>query len=99
MLGEYVLLEKLGEGGMGKVYKARHRLMNRTVAIKVIRKELLAHSDAVDRFHREIRMAAQLDHPNLVRAHDAAQVGDAHFLVMEYADGTDLHQLVERNLR
>jgi serine/threonine protein kinase len=96
-LGPYVLLERLGEGGMGQVFKARHQLMNRIVAIKVIRKERLADSAAVQRFHREIRVAAQLDHPQLVRAHDAAQVGDTHFLVMEYAEGTDLQRLVKKS--
>ncbi|HWG44795.1 MAG TPA: serine/threonine-protein kinase [Gemmataceae bacterium] len=97
VLGPYLLLDRLGEGGMGQVFKARHQLMNRIVAIKVIRKERLAHPDAVERFHREIRMAAQLDHPNLVRAHDASQVGDTHFLVMEYAEGSDLFQLVRKS--
>ncbi len=97
VLGPYLLLERLGEGGMGEVFKARHQLMNRTVAIKVIRKERLAHPQAVERFHREIRMAAQLDHPHLVRAHDASQVGDTHFLVMEYAEGTDVHRLVQKS--
>jgi serine/threonine protein kinase len=97
ILGPYLLLERLGEGGMGEVFKARHQLMNRTVAIKVIRKERLSHPQAVERFHREIRMAAQLDHPHLVRAHDAAQVGDTHFLVMEYAEGVDLHRLVQKS--
>src|ERR1043165_4759887 len=97
VLGEYLLLDRLGEGGMGQVFKARHRLMDRTVALKVIRKEMLAQSDAVERFHREIRMAAQLDHPHLVRALDAARVGDCHFLVMEYAEGADLYQLVQKS--
>jgi serine/threonine-protein kinase len=97
VLGPYVLLERRGEGGMGQVFKARHPLMNRIVAIKVIRKERLARPDAVQRFQREIRMAAQLDHPHLVRAHDAAQVGDTHFLVMEYAEGTDLQHLVQQS--
>src|SRR5262249_7038711 len=54
-------------------------------------------ANAVPRFYREIRLAAKLDHPHIVRAHDAAQVGDTHFLVMEYAEGTDLHQLVARS--
>jgi serine/threonine-protein kinase len=96
MLGPYQLLDLLGEGGMGQVFKARHQVMDRVVVVKVIRKERLADKDAVQRFHREIRLAAQLDHPNLVRAHDAAQVGDTHFLVMEYAEGTDLHNLVQK---
>jgi serine/threonine-protein kinase len=97
VLGPYVLLERLGEGGMGEVFKARHQLMNRIVAIKVIRKERLNNPDAVQRFHREIRMAASLDHPHLVRSHDAAQVGDTHFLVMEYAEGVDLHRVVQKS--
>ncbi|HEY7310888.1 MAG TPA: serine/threonine-protein kinase [Gemmataceae bacterium] len=96
-LSPYLLLDRLGEGGMGQVFKARHQLMNRIVAVKIIRKERLTHPDAVERFHREIRLAAQLDHPNLVRAHDAAQVGDVHFLVMEYAEGADLHRLVHKS--
>jgi serine/threonine-protein kinase len=97
VLGPYLLLDRLGEGGMGQVFKARHRVMDRTVAIKIIRRERLADVDAVQRFQREIRLAAQLDHPHLVRAHDAAQAGDTHFLVMEYAEGTDLHRLVEKS--
>lgn len=96
VLGPYVLLEPLGEGGMGQVFKARHQLMNRIVAVKIIRKELLSHPDAIERFHREIRLAAQLDHPHLVRAHDAAQVGDTHFLVMEFAEGVDLQRQVQQ---
>jgi serine/threonine-protein kinase len=96
VLGPYVMLDRLGEGGMGQVFKAHHQLMNRTVAVKVIRKDLLAHPDAVQRFYREIRLAAQLDHPHLVRAHDAAQVGDTHFLVMEYVEGTDLQQMIQK---
>jgi serine/threonine-protein kinase len=96
VLGPYLLLDRLGEGGMGQVFKARHQVMHRVVAIKIIRKEHLADGGAVQRFQREIRLAAQLDHPNLVRAYDAAQVGDTHFLVMEYAEGTDLHRLVQK---
>lgn len=97
VLGPYLLLERLGEGGMGEVFKARHQLMNRTVALKIIRKERLAYPEAVQRFHREIRLAAQLDHPHLVRAHDAAQVGGLSFLVMEFAEGADLHRLVQKS--
>src|SRR5262249_48418395 len=97
VVGEYLLLEQLGEGGMGHVFKARHQLMNRVVALKIIRKELLAQGDALQRFQREIRMVAQLNHPHIVRAEYAAQVGDVHFLVMEYAEGTDLHSLVQKS--
>jgi serine/threonine-protein kinase len=67
--------------------------MDRVVALKIIRKEHLANRDAVERFHREIRVAAKFDHPHLVRAYDAAQVGDTHFLVMEYIEGIDVARL------
>jgi hypothetical protein len=94
VLGPYVLLERLGEGGMGAVYKARHRPMDRVVALKIIRPERLAQADALQRFRREIRALAQLSHPNIVTAYHADCVGDASFLVMEYVEGTDLHQFV-----
>jgi serine/threonine protein kinase len=93
-LGSYVLLERLGEGGMGQVFKARHQQMGRVVALKVIRKERLASPDAVRRFQREVRVLAQLDHPNIVRAYDAQEVGGTQLLVMEYVAGTDLAKLV-----
>src|SRR5258708_7291632 len=63
VLGSYVLLEKLGEGGMGAVFKARHRGLGRIVALKLLRKDRL-HPSSVQRFHREVRAVAQLSHPN-----------------------------------
>jgi serine/threonine protein kinase len=96
-LGSYVLLERLGEGGMGQVFKARNWKMNRTVALKVVRKERLGDAEAVRRFQREIRAAAQLSHPNIVHAYDAAEEGDRIFYVMEYVDGIDLARLVRRD--
>jgi serine/threonine protein kinase/Leucine-rich repeat (LRR) protein len=95
VLGSYVLVKKLGEGGMGAVYKARHQLLGRTVAIKVIRPELLIDDEAVRRFQHEIRAVAQLNHPNLVRAFDANQANGTTFLVMEYVEGADLSRLVK----
>src|SRR5437879_6347227 len=68
LLGSYVLLERLGEGGMGAVFKARNWKLGQVVALKVIKKARLANPNAARRFHREIQAAAQLDHPNLVRA-------------------------------
>jgi len=94
VLGKYVLLERLGEGGMGEVFKARHQKMGRIVAIKLIRKERLANKAAVERFHREIRSASQLSHPNVVHAFDADQVGGTHLFAMEYVEGVDLNKLV-----
>jgi len=94
VLGEYVLLEQLGEGGMGIVYEARHRRMDRRVAIKVLPRELTRSPDAVERFQREVRAMARLDHPNIVLAHDASESGGLHYLVMERVDGPDLDTLV-----
>ncbi len=95
-LGQYIILERLGEGGMGHVFKARHKTMGRVVALKVMRKERLANAEAVQRFRREIQVSAQLTHPNIVMAYDAAQAGETHFMVMEYVEGTDLLQLVKQ---
>ncbi len=88
--------ELIGQGGMGAVYKAEHLLMNRTVALKVINKELLTKPTVIERFRREAQAAAQLSHPNIVTAYDAEQAGDAHFLVLEYVDGTDLAAFVKQ---
>jgi serine/threonine protein kinase len=93
-LGQYELLDKLGEGGMGQVFKARHRLMGRVVALKVVHAKCLDRPDALERFGREIRALAQLDHPNIVRAEYADEVDGTHFLVMEYVPGRDLAGLV-----
>jgi serine/threonine-protein kinase len=95
LLGSYVILERIGEGGMGQVFKAKHSKLGRVVAIKVIRREHLSHPDAIRRFHREIRAVAKLSHPNVVMAYDADQVGDTHFFVMEYVEGGNLSQLVK----
>lgn len=97
MLGNNVLLEKIGEGGMGEVFKAEHRRMKRRVVVKVLRPELLGSDYAVRRFQREVHAAAQLVHPNIVTAYDADESGELHFLVMEYVDGVDLGTLVSRD--
>jgi WD40 repeat protein len=84
----------LGVGGMGAVFKARHRLMERSVALKVMSPGLLHRPAAVERFQREVRAAAQLAHPHIVTAYDAEQAGGNHFLVMEFIEGTSLARLV-----
>jgi serine/threonine protein kinase len=96
VLGAFVLLEKLGQGGMGQVYKARNWKLGRVVALKVIRKERLDSPTAVHRFRREVRAVAALSHPNIVLAYDADQVGGTHLLVMEYVQGSDLAKLVKK---
>ena len=92
----YRIIELTGKGGMGNVYKARHRLMDRQVALKLINQDLVKNTQAVDRFRREVRAAASLKHPNIVTAYDAEQAGDIHFLVMEFVDGTDLSSVVRQ---
>jgi serine/threonine-protein kinase len=93
-LGHYCLLDRLGEGGMGQVYKARHQNLGRMVAVKVIRKELLAHPDSLRRFRREIKAASKLSHPNVVLAFDADEVRGVHYFAMEFVPGTDLFRMV-----
>jgi serine/threonine protein kinase len=96
ILGAYVLLEKIGEGGMGAVYKARHRVLKAVRAIKVIRPDRLAGKGAVQRFYREAEVVAKLHHPNIILAHDAGEHSGVHYFVMEYAPGADLGQLLQR---
>jgi tRNA A-37 threonylcarbamoyl transferase component Bud32 len=93
----YHVLGLLGLGGMGAVYKAEHRRMERPVALKVINAALMNRRDMVERFHREAKAAARLTHPNIVTAHDADQAGDIHFLVMEYVEGISLAQKVNEH--
>jgi serine/threonine-protein kinase len=96
VLGQYVLLECLGEGGMGQVFKARHQRLERVVALKVIRKERLSNPDTVRRFRREARAAARLSHPNIVAIYDADEVDGTHFLAMEFVEGIDLYHLMQQ---
>jgi serine/threonine protein kinase len=93
---EYQLLEKLGAGGMGEVFKAFHTQLERIVALKTLPPTRLNTPQAVSRFRREIRAAGSLDHPCIVRATDAGDVDGVHFLVMDYVEGLNLSQLVHR---
>jgi len=95
VLGNYVILDKLGQGGMGLVLKAEHRRMERLVALKVLSPKVTKSPEAVRRFQREVKAAARLTHPNIVIAHDADEAAGTHFLVMEYVDGADLSSLVK----
>jgi serine/threonine-protein kinase len=95
VLGPYLLLERLGGGGWGQVYKARHRLMQRLVALKLIRRDRLAGNGPA-RFLRETQAAARLDHPHIVHAYDAGEVKRRPLLVMEYVEGGSLARLVEQ---
>jgi serine/threonine protein kinase len=95
-LGPYRIVNALGQGGMGHVFKAEHKLLGRVEAIKVLPKSKSTPA-AVAAFQREIRAQAQLDHPNLVRVSYADYEGDTYFFVTEYVPGTDLRKLVRRN--
>lgn len=95
VLGEYVLVDALGIGGMGQVFKALHRRMDRLVALKIMSPAIVNSQARVERFEREVRAAARLEHPHIVAAFDAGQWQGAHFLVMQYVDGEDLSMLVK----
>ena len=93
-LGDYQLLEELGRGGMGVVYKARQIYLDQTVAVKILPRRYLDDPQAVSRFRREMQSIGGLNHPNIVRAYNAGEASGVHFLVMEFVDGINLQQLV-----
>ena len=94
-VGNYDILSKLGSGGMGAVFKARHRRMKRIVAVKVLSPEIARQESFVQRFQREVETIAQLSHPNIVMAYDADEAEVGHFLVMEFVQGRDLASEVQ----
>jgi formylglycine-generating enzyme required for sulfatase activity/tRNA A-37 threonylcarbamoyl transferase component Bud32 len=93
-LDRYSLQDLLGEGGMGRVYKAHDNRMGRDVAIKIIRKDKLTHPAAAARFKQEIEALGQMKHPNVVQVYDADLTGNTHYYVMELIDGMDLTKIV-----
>ncbi len=95
-LGKYEIIDSIGQGGMGQVFKAEHSVLGRVVAIKVLPLNK-STPEAVANFTREIRALASLDHGRLVRAFDADQDGNVYYLVTEYVPGADLRKLVRRD--
>ncbi|MEQ1830200.1 MAG: serine/threonine-protein kinase, partial [Pirellula sp.] len=95
-LGPYRLISSLGSGGMGTVYLAEHQRLKRQVAIKLLPRDKLARTGWLDRFNREMTAIAALEHPNVVRALDAGDEEQWHYLVMEYQDGLDLNRVAHR---
>jgi serine/threonine protein kinase len=93
---KYRILERLGFGGMGSVYLCEHVVMRRRVAVKVLPPALDGDPAALERFRREARAVAALDHPNITRAYDIDRAGKLHFLVLEYVDGSSLQEIVSR---
>jgi serine/threonine-protein kinase len=97
VLGSYTILDKIGAGGMGQVFKAQHRRMKRIVAVKMLPAAMMKDPAVVARFEREVTAAARLNHPNIVTAFDADNANGVHLLVMEYVEGTDLSAVVKKN--
>ncbi|TWT67703.1 Serine/threonine-protein kinase PrkC [Posidoniimonas polymericola] len=96
-LGKYKLLGQIGKGGMSSVYLAEHVMMKRRVAIKVLPRSRVKDKSYLERFQLEARAVARLDDPNIVRAYDIDSEENVHYIVMEYVDGKDLHQIVAEN--
>ncbi|HKZ13761.1 MAG TPA: serine/threonine-protein kinase [Solirubrobacterales bacterium] len=94
-LGDFEVLEIAGAGGMGVVYKARQRSLDRDVALKVIREEIASEPEYRERFLREAKLAASVDHPHVVTVYDVGEEDDRLYLVMQWIDGTDLRRLLD----
>jgi serine/threonine protein kinase len=97
--GRYELIEKIGGGGMAVVYKAKCHLLNRYVALKILRPEFVEDEEFVYRFKRESQSAASLSHQNIVNIYDVGQEDDIHYIVMEYVKGETLKDYIRRNKR
>ena len=94
VVGRYLILDKLGQGGMGVVFKARHRLLDRVVALKILPPSFARRPELVHRFRREMQTTARLSHPNVVSVLDADEDRGIYFLAMEYIEGRDLDHLI-----
>jgi len=96
LLGNYLILDKIGAGGMGDVYLAEHRRMKRQVALKTLPAAMTKDAQSSQRFQREVQAAAKLTHPNIVAAYDADEANGVHYFVMEYVEGIDLSAVVKK---
>lgn len=96
VVGRYVILDRIGSGSMGRVYKAHHQMMDRVVALKIIAPEIAANERVVARFQREMKLVGRLDHPNVVRAFDADRANRVLYIVMEYVQGESLGDRLKR---
>src|SRR5215475_1844331 len=92
-IGDYEVVEILGTGGMGQVYKVRNVISDRTEAMKVLLPNMSGDPELANRFLREIKVQASLDHPNIARLHTALQSGDQLYMVMEFVDGSSIEKL------
>jgi serine/threonine protein kinase len=96
VLGQYLILDEIGRGGMGRVFKARHRTWGRIVALKVLAASAFHNERATTLFLREVRAVSQLVHPNVVAAYDANEANGRYYLVLEFVDGPNLDQLIRQ---
>ena len=96
VLGDYIILDTIGAGGMGQVYLAEHRRMGRQVALKTLPASVARDRQVIQRFQREVRAVAKLSHPNIVTAFDAGEAKGVHYFVMERVEGIDLSRLVKK---
>jgi eukaryotic-like serine/threonine-protein kinase len=94
--GPYTLLAKIGQGATGEVYRARHRILGREVALKILHGRWLTNRTVLRRFRREIRAGARLSHPNVVRVHDAGKAAGTYYFAMDHVAGIDLRTLVQQ---
>src|SRR6202011_6041512 len=89
----------LGQGGMGRVYKAYDKDLDRTVALKVVRQGVMGETDALKRFKQELVLASKISHKNILRIHDMGEVAGTKFISMAYVEGQDLYQIMKANPR
>jgi serine/threonine protein kinase len=97
LLGDYLLLERIGVGGMGQVFRAQHRRTKEIVAVKVLPPSATRTADSIARFYREAEAATKLRHPNVVQAFSSGEQNSIHYLVMEFVDGRDLASVVKQD--
>jgi eukaryotic-like serine/threonine-protein kinase len=95
----YRIESLLGQGGMGRVYKAYDKTLDRTIALKVVRQGMMADTEALNRFKQELLLASKISHTNILRIHDMGEVGDVKFITMAYVEGPDLHHILQATPR
>ncbi len=93
--GRYEIITRIGGGGMALVYKAHDILLNRKVAVKILRQQFVHDEDFIRRFRREAQSAAALSHPNVVSIYDVGQEDETHYIVMEYVEGHNLNEIIQ----
>jgi serine/threonine protein kinase len=90
----YEIVSKLGQGGMGAVYKAKDRVLDEIVALKLLKEELISDDNMVDRFKYEIKLARKISHPNVIRIHDFGEIDNHYFISMEFCEGSELKDIM-----